>query len=299
MSERPFPIQQNRLGGITLMISGSLMFLLLDSVAKHLGRNLPVLEVVWGRYVFHLLFIVILMRPRSLTSLFATRHPVKQVARSLLLLGATMSFFTALKYMPLADAAAIGFTWPLIVTALSVPLLGERVGLPRWAAVVAGFVGALIIIQPGAGLIHWATMMPLCMAVCYGLYQILTRMVGSDDGPVTSVFYTAVLGALAMTAVVPFLWQMPTPLQWLEMAAMGATGGFGHFLVIRSLQLAPASVLAPFAYTQLVFAMVLSWALFSDVPDTATVGGAAIVALAGLFVIYRERRAAQVEPTEV
>ncbi len=275
------------------------MFLLLDSLAKHLGQSVPVLEVVWGRYLFHLLFIVILMRPRSLTGLFKTQHPLKQVARSLLLLGATMSFFTALKYMPLADAAAIGFIWPLIVTALSVPLLGERVGLLRWGAVIAGFIGAVIIIKPGFGLIHWATLMPLSMAACYGLYQVLTRMVGNDDSPVTSVFYTAVLGAVAMSAVMPFLWQMPTPLQWLEMAAMGATGGFGHFLVIRSLQLAPASVLAPFAYTQLVFAMVLSWALFSDVPDITTIGGAALVALAGLFVIYRERRAAQVEPTEV
>lgn len=281
------------------MIGGTQCFLILDTLAKHLAGSLPVLEVVWGRYAFHLLFITILMRPRNLKGLFATAHPVLQLIRSVMLLGATMAFFTALKFMPLANATALGFTWPLMVTALSVVILRERVGIWRWGAVLVGFLGAVIIIRPGVEAVTWTALLPLAMACSYSLYQILTRKVGENDGPMTSLFFTAVVGTLVMSCVAPFVWA-PTELwMWLEMAALGAIGGFGHFLVIRALQIAPASVLAPFAYTQLVVAVLYSWAFFGDVPDPFMIVGGAIIAGAGMVVIYRERRRARVEPIDV
>jgi drug/metabolite transporter (DMT)-like permease len=283
-------VTHKRLMGIALMIGGTQCFLILDVLAKHLSASIPVLEVVWGRYIFHLGFIVILMRPKSIPGLFATKRPLLQLFRSVLLLSATLAFFTALKFMPLAEATALGFTWPLMVTALSVVLLKEHVGMLRWLAIVVGFLGAGIIIRPGIEIIAWSALMPLVMAASYSLYQILTRMVGSDDSPMTSLFFNAVFGAVVMSAVLPFIWEPIVGWTWLEMAVMGAVGGFGHFLVIKALQLSPASVLAPFAYLQLVVSFLYSWVIFGDVPDPYMIFGAAVIAGAGLFVIYRERR---------
>jgi len=282
-----------------MMVGGTQCFLILDTLAKHLSQSLPVTEVVWGRYTFHLLFIAILMRPKSLRSLFATTHPVLQFMRSVLLLAATMAFFTALKFMPLANATALGFTWPLLVTALSVVILREHVGLWRWGAVLVGFVGAVIIIRPGVEVVTWTAVLPLGMACAYSTYQILTRMIGTDDSSMTSLFFTAVVGTLVMSIIAPFVWVSMTPLMWLEMAGMGAIAGLGHFMVIRALQSAPASVIAPFAYTQLAVSVLYSWAFFGDVPDPYMLIGGGVIAGAGLFVIYRERRQAKVDVIDV
>jgi len=281
------------------MVGGTQFFLVLDALAKHLATSLPVLEVVWGRYAFHLLFIIILMRPKSVRELFATKRPGLQIARSILLLAATMAFFSAVHFMPLANATSLGFTWPLLVTALSVVMLKERVGVWRWGAVVVGFLGAIVIIRPGIEYVSWTALLPLGMACVYSLYQILTRMIGTADSSMTSLFFTAIFGTVVMSFIAPFIWVETTLWMWLEMALMGAVAGFGHFLVIKSLQLAPASVLAPFAYLQVVVSVIYSWLIFGDVPDPFMILGAAIIVGAGLMIIYRERQRAKVVPLDV
>jgi len=291
--------RRQRLIAIALMVGGTQFFLVLDALAKHLATSLPVLEVVWGRYAFHLLFIVILMRPKSVRQLFATKRPGLQVARSILLLAATMAFFSAVHFMPLANATSLGFTWPLLVTALSVVMLKERVGIWRWGAVIVGFMGAIVIIRPGIEYVSWTALLPLCMACVYSLYQILTRMIGTDDSSMTSLFFTAVFGTVVMSFIAPFIWVETTIGMWLEMALMGAVAGVGHFLVIKSLQMAPASVLAPFAYLQVVVSVFYSWLIFGDVPDPFMILGAAIIVGAGLTIIYRERHRATAVPGDV
>jgi drug/metabolite transporter (DMT)-like permease len=288
--------RRQRLIAIALMIGGTQFFLILDVLAKHLATSLPVLEVVWGRYAFHLLFIIILMRPKSVRELFATKRPGLQIARSILLLAATMAFFSAVHFMPLANATSLGFTWPLLVTALSVLMLKERVGIWRWGAVIVGFLGAIVIIRPGIEYVSWTALLPLGMACVYSLYQILTRMIGTADSSMTSLFFTAIFGTVVMSFIAPFIWQETTLWMWLEMALMGAVAGFGHFLVIKSLQLAPASVLAPFAYLQVVVSVIYSWLIFGDVPDPFMILGATIIVGAGLTIVYRERQRARVVP---
>jgi len=291
--------RRTRLIAIALMVGGTQCFLILDALAKHLSGSLPVLEVVWGRYTFHLLFIVILMRPKSLRGLFATTHPWLQTARSILLLAATMAFFSAVKFMPLANATALGFTWPLLVTALSVLILKETVGIWRWGAVLFGFLGAVIIIRPGIEVVTWTSVLPLGMACVYSLYQVLTRLIGTDDSSMTSLFFTAVFGTMVMSGIAPFIWEPTTYWMWLEMAFMGAIAGFGHFLVIKALQMAPASVLAPFAYLQVVVSVLYSWLIFGDAPDIFMLVGAAVIVSAGLIIVYRERQRTSVQPLDV
>jgi drug/metabolite transporter (DMT)-like permease len=288
-----------KLKGIALMVTGTLMFLLLDSMAKHLASELPYLEVVSGRYFFNFLIIAVIFGPHKLPKLLKTKNLKLNLLRAFLLLGGTMSFFGALVFIPLGTATSIGFVWPLLVTALSVPLLGEKVGLPRWAAVVTGFIGALIIIQPTGGIDHWAIFLPLSMAVFYSLYQIVTRMIDKSESPMTGVLYSAIIGSIIMAFALPFVWVMPSLANWITFVVVGIVTTTAHFLVIKALQTAPASLLAPFAYIQVVASIFVSWLYFGDEPEPHMIAGAALIVAAGIFVIYRERSKAHVEPLEV
>lgn len=272
-----------------LMLAAIGLFSSLDLCAKYLSQTLPVLEVSWARYFGHFAIMVVFLAPKHGMGLLRTNRPMLQLVRSLLLLGCTVGFFLAISYIPLADAAAIGFVSPLIVTALSVPLLGEAVGPRRWTAVAIGFVGALIIVRPGLGVVHWASFVVLAVAASYALYQITTRMLASTDAPLTTLFYSAFVGALILTCVVPFVWVTPTAL--LEIAAMlgiGLIGGLGHYLLIRAHGLAPVAVLAPLTYTSLLWNTAYGYAVFGDLPDGWTVAGAAVLIATGLYVLYRE-----------
>lgn len=275
--------------GILLMLAAIGMFATLDLCAKYLGQRLPVLEVAWARYFGHFLIMAVFLLPRRGLTLLRTERPVLQTVRSLLLLGCTVGFFLAISYMPLADAAAIGFISPLAVTALSVPLLKEPVGVRRWTAVAIGFIGALIIVRPGFGMVHWASFVVLAVAIAYALYQITTRMLSATDDPLTTLFYSALVGAALLSLAVPFVWQMPaTLLDVALMVAVGAIGGFGHYLLIRAHGLTPVAVLAPLTYTSLLWGIVYGYAFFGDFPDNWTLTGAAILIATGLYVLYRE-----------
>lgn len=282
-------VEPRPLIGILLMLAAIGMFSTLDLCAKYLGQRLPVLEVAWARYFGHFAIMAVFLLPRRGLGLLRTGRPALQITRSLLLLGCTVGFFLAISYMPLADAAAIGFISPLAVTALSVPLLREPVGIRRWSAVAIGFIGALIIVRPGLGVVHWAAFVVLAVAFAYALYQITTRMLAATDDPLTTLFYSALVGAALLTLAVPFVWQTPAePLEIALMVAVGAIGGFGHYLLIRAHGLTPVAVLAPLTYTSLLWNTAYGYAFFGDLPDQWTVTGAAILIATGLYVLYRE-----------
>jgi drug/metabolite transporter (DMT)-like permease len=223
-----------------------------------------------------------------------TRRPAIQLGRGLLLPIATLSFIAALKVMPLAEASALGFVAPLFVTLLSVPILKERVGPRRWAAVVVGFLGALVIVRPGGGLLQWAALLPLVTAASYSIYQILTRLVSRDEHPVTSLFHAIALGAAITSAALPWVWQAPPSVfAALLLGLTGVFGGIGHLALIKAFDMAPASLLAPFGYSQVVWTMALGYLVFGDFPDPISLLGIAIVVGSGIYIWWREKVAAR------
>lgn len=296
MTAAPLATKQATAGvrGILFMVTAGLSFVLMDATAKHLSQTYPVVQVVWARYLFHMLTLPLFLGGVRWAAVARTRRPGLQIARSVLLLASTFFFFLAVAFIPLATATSIGFVGPLLVTALSVPLLGETVGPRRWAAVIVGFAGVLIIIRPGPGMFgggaHWAMLLPLLVAVCFALYQISTRVLSRFDSWTTTLFYSASVGLVVMTALVPFHWRTPDLEGWAWMALLGAIGGFGHSMMIKAFAAAPASTLAPFTYLQLVWSTLIGWLAFGDFPDGWTLIGASIVAASGLYVLYRERR---------
>lgn len=281
----------NVVRGILLMMLSGFLFVVMDSTAKYLSADYPVAQIVWARYVFHLLTLPMIIGRGSWIAVLRTRRLGLQLLRSLFLLGATFFFFLAVKYIPLATATAIGFVGPLFVTALSVPLLGEKVGVRRWAAVVFGFAAVLVIIRPGAEVLHWAVVLPLLVAASFACYQITTRILSRSDGSITTLFYSGTVGAVVMTLLLPFQeWQAPDAKGWAIMAFLGLAGSIGHLIMIRAFTVAPASSLAPFSYLQLVWATLLGFVMFADLPDFWTIIGAVMLAASGLYVLYRERQ---------
>jgi len=282
-----------RLIGILLMMAAMVFFTLLDATAKHLVQTLPPAVAVFGRYaVATVLSLAIIMRKGG-PVLLATRHPLLQGVRGLLLMCSTILNFIAVMYLQLAQTAAIFFTIPLWVCALSVPILGEHVGWRRWVAVGIGFFGVMVIMRPGTSSFHWAMLLSIAASLCGAVYNIVTRKVGGRDRAETSLFYVGFIGALAAAAPLPVLWQAPQGIEWLLLGWMGIAGTIGHFMLIQAHRLAPASALAPYMYTQIVWMIAVGYALFGDVPDFWTIAGAAIVVASGLFVFAGEARAAK------
>ena len=287
----PHRIQQNTRLGILFMLTGLALFGVGEAIVKHLAASYDVLQVVWARYTFHALLFLIIFSRTGIANQIRTKRPVLQVGRSILLLLATGFFFTALRYLPLADTVAINFVAPLLVTAFAIPLLGEHVGVKRWIAILVGFAGVLIIIRPGSATVHWAAVLPLGTAVCYAFYQIMTRIASRTDDARTNLFWTSAFGVIVMSSIVPFVWTAPTALDWFYMVCTGLLFGFGHYLLIKGLEIAPASVLSPFIYTQIIWATILGYVVFAQFPDAFTFVGAAIVIASGLYVWSRETRA--------
>jgi drug/metabolite transporter (DMT)-like permease len=233
--------------------------------------------------------VVALFAPRHGLRLLRTQRPGIQISRSTLLLGCTACYFTALGFISLPTAAAINFTAPIIVTVLAIPLLGEQVGWRRLSAAVFGFAGALVIIRPGAGAVHPAGLLVLATAVMYAFYQILTRRVSASDPAHVSVAWMAVVGTLLTSAVLPWFWLTPEgPRGWLLLLSTGGFAALGHFFVVKALQHAPASVVSPFSYGQLLGAALLGHVLFGQLPDRWTWAGAGMIVGSGLYIAYRE-----------
>ncbi len=273
-----------------LFLFAMFCFIGMDAVAKWLTGQIDLVMIVWGRYAAQTLLLLLLFGP-SLPRRLRTRHVRLQTARSLLLLGATFLFFAGLEALPLSEATAIFFVAPLIVVALAGPMLGEPIGPFRWMAVAVGFGGMLMIQQPGAAAFQWASLLPLGAAACYAAQQIATRKVTAGDPATTTLIFTALAGTVLISCIAPFFWQTPDWRQALAMLAMGAIGGLGHFSMILALARAPASALAPFDYSSLVWAALIGIVVFDEILPPLTLAGAAIIAGAGLFVLWRERRA--------
>ena len=264
----------------------------MDAFAKFLALEVPIVLVLWGRYFFHTLitFGAYGIRTRSLRFLRA-RRPGLQFIRAAALFGATFTMYVALTRMPLGDAAAIQFLAPVLVTALSGLLLGEYVGPRRWLGVACGFVGVLLVARPGSGVLGWNALLPLATAFLLAGYMMMTRIIRNRDHPASTTFYSTALGALVLSVMVIFDWQPLSGFQWSLMIAMGAAGAIGHFMLVRAFHSAEASMLAPFTYAQVVFAIVWGLLVFGDIPSPWTLGGAGVVIASGLYVWYRETRA--------
>ena len=287
----PRPAETRVLSGIVFILLHTALFVTMNTGVKLLRPHLPTLELIWARTLGHLVFVFAIFGPtHGGWRLLVTRTPRTQIARSLLLLASTSFFFTALGYVPLADATAVSFTAPLIVAALAGPMLREHIGLDHWLAIAAGFVGALIVIRPGAAGANPYLLLVLASAACYAVYQILTRRVAGVDRPETSVTYSALVGTVVLSALVPFVWQTPARLShWLILLVIGLLGGLGHYCVARALLWGPASILSPFHYAQLVGAALMGYLAFGDVPAAWTWLGAAVVIASGLGIAWRER----------
>jgi len=264
-------------------------FAFLDTTAKYLGRQIDVLQVVWARYTFAFLLTLIVSNPRNYPGLLRTRRPIFQVVRATLLLGSTFLNFFALKYLRLDQVLAIAFSTPFFVAALSGPVLGEWVGARRWAAIGVGFIGILVVTRPGFGIVHPAAFLAIMAALSYAAYALSTRILVRTDANETTLFYSNFVGAALMLPVVPFFWTTPDLRQVILMALAGALASFGHYMLIAAHRLAPASLLSPFIYSQLVWVIALGYAVFGDVPDAYTLIGASIVIASGLYVFHRER----------
>jgi drug/metabolite transporter (DMT)-like permease len=281
----------NPMLGIALMVGAGFIFSGMDALAKGLTQTYPVQQVIWARYTIHLVIVLgylLAVERRTVANLLHSARPLLQLGRSLAVVLSSVFFTMAIKFIPLADATAINFITPLLVTALSVPLLGEKVGLRRWTAVGIGFLSVLIIIRPGPGMAHWAVVLPLGSAVAFALYQIMTRQLAMIDSWATTLFYSAIVGVVLTSVVVPFGWVAPDWQGWLGFVGLGVLGGASHLLLIRAFTLATASTLAPFTYVQLLWAIFWGVLLFSNVPDIWTLLGAVLIAGSGLYVLFRE-----------
>lgn len=285
-------IEQSKIStlrGIALFAAAVSLFPVMDAIAKYLTADYHVSQIVWARYTFHLVVVAALLRGK-LVNYVRSRSFRLQFLRAVLMVGATALFFTALRYIPLANAISINFLAPLLVVAFSAPLLKEKVEPVRWLAVAVGFGAVLLIIRPGVHGFHWASLLVVCSASCYALYQLVTRRLSTIDHPYTTLFYSGIGGFLVFSVLAPFDWKSPTPGVWLLMVAMGLIGGLSHYFLIRAFTHAPASILAPFNYGTVVVGTAIGYLWFGNFPDQWTIVGIAMLVASGLSLAWREAR---------
>ena len=282
----PAESSRSRYAGAAWMLLGVSCIAIVDGIAKYLTANLHGVQVVWG-YVGASLVILIavtLVRGQSLRALARAERPVLQIARGACLACSLSALFVSLEFLPLAVATTVAFTAPLIITALSGPILGERVDAGRWLAVAVGMAGAVLVIRPGTAVFHWASLLTVLGAFFFALFNIATRKVGGYDRPMTTVFYTFVVSTVALSAVMPLVWVAPTPAEWWLFAASGLLGFIAHFSIARSLVIADASAVAPLNYVRLLWAIGIGLVVFGHVPDAWTLAGGALIAASGIYV---------------
>ena len=270
-----------------------LCFALLDCGAKWLVQTLPVLQVVWLRFLFHAVFSTALLAPKFGSGILRTRRPKLQLLRAGFLPLMTGLNFWALQYLQLAETGAIQFSVPIIIALFAAPLLGERMDAARWTAISIGFAGVLIIVRPGTQGFHPALLLAIANAVLYALFNLLTRQLAAHDSPEATQFFSSFGATLAITPFALATWQAPPgALQWLILCLIGLAGGLGHYLLALAHRYAPASVLGPFLYQQIIWMVLLGYLVFGDVPDAAVLAGGAVVIASGGYLLWRERERA-------
>ncbi len=279
---------QSRLG-IAYMAGSMFLFSAIDTQGKFLTDTLNPVQIVWARQSGLLFGVFILLAIRGF-SVLRTRHPVLQIVRGGLAATSATLFIFAVSFVPLADAVAVSFIAPFIVTVLGALVLREPVGMRRWSAVTIGFVGAMIIIRPGLGVIHPAVMIVAVAATLFALRQILSRMLASTDRTATTVAYTALVGSALLTIPLPFVWKWPTTtLEVVLLISIGVLAAFAELLVIKALEVAQAVVVAPVQYSLLIWSTMYGYLVFNQLPDLWTSTGALIIVATGIYTLHRER----------
>jgi drug/metabolite transporter (DMT)-like permease len=275
------------LKAIALAVSATVLFGTSDTISKYLSASLPIVEFIWIRYVLFLVMAMILVRvPRRSVR---PRNPGLQITRGLCVVGSSILFVSGVRQLTMAQATTISFLSPLLITILSIPLLGEVVGPRRWAAVAAGMLGMLVVVRPGIGSFQPSVLFGVASAFCWALALIITRKISNSDAPQTTVLWSAAIGTAVLTLLLPFDAAWPTPKQLALSLVLGVLASAGQWVVILAHRFAPASLLAPFFYGQLLWVSVLGFLVFGNVPDTWTLIGAAIIITSGLYTAHRER----------
>ena len=276
--------------GIALMLGAMAVLPFLDVVAKTLGnQGMPILQIVWARMAFGALLTLPFTLRHGGTAAIRPDRPAYHTLRAALLVAATFLFFSALKYLPIADALAIFFVQPLILTAISPFVLGEKVGPRRWAAVAVGFVGTLIIIRPGFTELNPGSFLALGAGAALAIYFAMTRRISGSAPAMVTTFHTSLMGTILTTLAVLPLWEPPTATQWGLLFLIGLIATVGHYLIVRAYDHAEASLLAPLAYTEMVMATFAGWWFFGDFPDGWTFVGVAILIACATYISVRER----------
>jgi drug/metabolite transporter (DMT)-like permease len=287
--------RQRVLAGILFMCGAGLLFPVMSGFAKFLGEDgYSSLQVSWARAFGHIVFMLAVFVPRFGLRMLRTRRPLIQLTRSAMLFMSNATNFFAIIFIPLAKTASISLMAPLMVVPLAWAILGERTTPGRMMALAAGFVGVLIVIRPGTELFHWASLLAVVSAVGYAVYQVLTRKVAGIDPPETSTIYSSLVGGFGMFAVLPFVWRTPESLRdILFFCSLGAIGAMGHYLVARAFTNAPANIVSPFQYMQLIGSVTIGYVFFGDFPDLLTWVGAAIIVGSGLYIGWSQTRPAR------
>jgi drug/metabolite transporter (DMT)-like permease len=283
---------QEPVAGILLALAAVCLFSLSDTTSKVLTESLPVVEIAWLRYVAFVALVLPVLLYRGRKSL-VSRRPGLEVLRGLGVVGSSILFNYGVAVLPIADATAMSFASPLFITALSIPLLGETVGIRRWSAVVIGFAGILIVARPGTSAFEPAAIFPLLSSMSWSIAMIITRKMSGADSATTIMAYTAFIGFLVLSLLLPLVWVAPTPREIVLGLCVGATSTAGHWLLIPAYRRADASVVAPVSYSQIIWASLLGLLVFGAVPGPATLAGAAVVAASGIYMAHRERAVAR------
>ena len=293
----PNPPASDRNQGIALILITMLLFAAHDVTSKYLARYYPVPELLWVRYITHVLFMSIVFGPRMRMGLVRTSHPFLQILRAMLLASVSFSFMYGLRYIPLAEATAITFLYPLLVTILSVPLLGEKVPRNNWFAVVIGFFGVLVIVRPGSAALHIAALCPFFTAVGNSLYQILTRQFKDSENPVTTHFITGLVGVFATSLAWQSGWPMPGWHHAILMVCLGLFAGIGHYLLIEAFRRVGPAITAPYSYTQLMWVTLFGYLVFGEAPSPVSFLGILIIAGSGLYLANNQRKKRSTQDT--
>lgn len=276
------------LAGIGYLLAAVLVFSVMDALIKWTSQDYPIVQLVFFRSVFAFVPLgLFLVRQGGLTAL-RTRRPLGHVARCLIGVASMFLGFWGLALLPLADAIAIGFAGPIFLTALSVPLLGETVGWRRWSAVFAGFIGVVVMVRPGGGVFAPAALVPVASAVGYAFAMVLVRKLTATETIAAIVFYFTLTATVVSGAALPFAWVTPDPADFALLAAIGLCGGIAQLLMTRAFQIGPASLVAPFEYSAMIWAVLFGWLIWHELPDAAIWTGSAIVIASGLYILHRE-----------
>ena len=276
--------------GVLFFLTSIGLIAIVDTTCKFYTDEMHAVLLVWGYFVGIMLFVLGYFTTRGQIRLIKTERPFAQILRPGFLVLSISGLFIGLTYLPLAEATAIGFTGPLFITALSAPILGEKVGWHRWLAVVIGLTGVLFIVRPGGAVWHWSAITTLFGAISFAVFQLLTRRLAGQEKHQTTLLYTSLAGTFWASLLVPFFWTQPSLTHIAVFLITGFMGAGAHFCIIQAFSCAQASLLAPFNYSKLIWVTILGYIVFDEVPGVDTVIGSIVIAVAGLYVLYRERQ---------